>query len=122
MDTFSTIDDTSDAWSFHAKVLRKWVVRRKAAPHPVWKVGMILVDKDLTQVEVAATQKQVLPRFQEEPQENIVYNFENFELEKNVDQYIVTSHPWMLKFHSHTLCKDSDIDFSTETSSLIPIE
>ena len=63
MDTFLTIDDTSDAWSVHAKILRDWVVRRKSAPHPVWKVGMILVDKDLTRVEVEVTQKQVLPRF-----------------------------------------------------------
>ena len=63
-----------------------------------------------------------MPRFQEEPQENIVYNFKNFEVEKNVDQYKVKSHPWILKLHSHTLCKDSDIDFPTRTSSLIPIE
>ena len=86
MDTFSTINDTSNAWSVHAKVLRKWLVRRKAVPYPVWKVGMILVDKYLTLVEVAVIQKQALPRFQEESQENMVYNFKNFEVEKNIDQ------------------------------------
>ena len=48
------------------------MVRRKAAPHPVWKVEMILVDKDLTRVEVAVTQKQALSRLQEKPQENMV--------------------------------------------------
>ena len=83
---------------------------------------MILVDKDLTRVEVAVTHKQALPRFQEEPQENMVHIFKNFEVERNVDQYKVASHPWMLKFHNHTLCKDSETDFPTVTSSFIPIE
>ncbi|KAI9127027.1 hypothetical protein K1719_001586 [Acacia pycnantha] len=42
---FSDVDDSKDTWSVVGKVLRKWVVRRKAAPYAVWKVGMLLADE-----------------------------------------------------------------------------
>ncbi|KAI9119534.1 hypothetical protein K1719_009410 [Acacia pycnantha] len=42
---FSNVDNSKDTWSVVGKVLRKWVVRRKAAPYAVWKVGMLLADE-----------------------------------------------------------------------------
>ncbi|KAI9125463.1 hypothetical protein K1719_002881 [Acacia pycnantha] len=42
---FSDVNDTKDTWSILAKVLRKWSVKRKAAPYAVWKVGMLLDDE-----------------------------------------------------------------------------
>ena len=44
---FSDVNDSKETWTVHAKVLRKWVVRRKAAPYAVWKIGMILVDEEV---------------------------------------------------------------------------
>ncbi|KAI9122213.1 hypothetical protein K1719_006902 [Acacia pycnantha] len=44
---FSDVNDSKDTWTVHAKVLRKWVERRKAAPYTVWKIGMILVDEEV---------------------------------------------------------------------------
>ncbi|KAI9113959.1 hypothetical protein K1719_015210 [Acacia pycnantha] len=38
---FSAINDSKETWSVHAKVLRKWVVRRKTSPFAVWKIDVI---------------------------------------------------------------------------------
>ncbi|KAI9118549.1 hypothetical protein K1719_010881 [Acacia pycnantha] len=46
-DLFKSVGDNKDTWSIHAKVLRKWVIRRKAPLYPVWKIDMILVDKEV---------------------------------------------------------------------------
>ncbi|KAI9106557.1 hypothetical protein K1719_022085 [Acacia pycnantha] len=35
---FSAINDRKETWSVHAKVLRKWVVKRKTSPFAVWKI------------------------------------------------------------------------------------
>ncbi|KAI9116980.1 hypothetical protein K1719_011979 [Acacia pycnantha] len=43
---FSAINDSKETWSVHAKVLRKWVVKRKTPPFAVWKIGMLLVDEE----------------------------------------------------------------------------
>ncbi|KAI9128729.1 hypothetical protein K1719_000212 [Acacia pycnantha] len=44
---FSDVNDTKDTWSVVAKVLRKWVVKKKAAPYAVWKIGMLLAVKKI---------------------------------------------------------------------------
>ncbi|KAI9121890.1 hypothetical protein K1719_007280 [Acacia pycnantha] len=50
---FSDVDDSKDTWSVVGKVLRKWVVRIKAAPYAVWKVGMLLADEKGSRIEVS---------------------------------------------------------------------
>ncbi|KAI9081101.1 hypothetical protein K1719_036860 [Acacia pycnantha] len=45
--SFADVNDSKDTWTVHAKVLRKWVVRRKTSPYAVWKIGMILVDEEV---------------------------------------------------------------------------
>ncbi|KAI9084919.1 hypothetical protein K1719_033092 [Acacia pycnantha] len=76
---FSDVDDSKDTWSVVAKVLRKWVVRRKAAPYAVWKVGMLLADEKGSRVEVSATHKNLIDKLKDQPREGIVYNFQNFQ-------------------------------------------
>ncbi|KAI9116267.1 hypothetical protein K1719_012434 [Acacia pycnantha] len=68
---FSAINDSKETWSVHAKVLRKWVVKRKTPPFAVWKIGMLLVDEELTRVEVAATHKNVIDKLYDEPKEGL---------------------------------------------------
>ncbi|KAI9096838.1 hypothetical protein K1719_025821 [Acacia pycnantha] len=72
---FSDVDDSKDTWSVVGKVLRKWVVRRKAAPYAVWKVGMLLADEKGSRIEVSATHKNLIDKLMDQPKEGIVYNF-----------------------------------------------
>ncbi|KAI9118193.1 hypothetical protein K1719_010525 [Acacia pycnantha] len=103
------VDDSKDTWSVVAKVIRKWVVRKKAAPYPIWKIGMILADEMDTRMEVSATHKTVIPSLLDVPKEGIVYNFQNFEVVKNDDKYRATTNPWRLNFHNHTYIEESDV-------------
>ncbi|KAI9126313.1 hypothetical protein K1719_002734 [Acacia pycnantha] len=93
---FSDVNDSKDTWTVHAKVLRKWVVRRKATPYAVWKIGMLLVDEEvaLTMIEVTATHKTLIERWIDEPKEGAVYKFQNFQVLENDDKYRVTIHQW----------------------------
>ncbi|KAI9097605.1 hypothetical protein K1719_025376 [Acacia pycnantha] len=72
---FSDVNDTKDTWSILAKVLRKWSVKRKAAPYAVWKVGMLLADEKGSRIEVFATHKNHIGKLKDEPREDMVYNF-----------------------------------------------
>ncbi|KAI9094473.1 hypothetical protein K1719_026698 [Acacia pycnantha] len=75
---FPDVDDSKDTWSVVGKVLRKWVVRRKAAPYAVWKVGMLLADEKGSRIEVSATHKNLIDKLMDQPREGIVYNFRIF--------------------------------------------
>ncbi|KAI9128986.1 hypothetical protein K1719_000469 [Acacia pycnantha] len=56
---FADVNDSKDTWTVHAKVLRKWVVRRKTSPYAVWKIGMILVDEEECDVVTKVTIQKV---------------------------------------------------------------
>ncbi|KAI9077236.1 hypothetical protein K1719_040807 [Acacia pycnantha] len=106
---FSDIDDSKDTWSVVAKVLRKWVVRKKATPYPIWKIGMEAT------IEVSATHKNLIPKLLDDPKEGMVYNFQNFEEVENDDKYKVTSNPWKFNFHTYTFIEESDVVINKET-------
>ncbi|KAI9082920.1 hypothetical protein K1719_035063 [Acacia pycnantha] len=108
------VGDSKDTWSVVAKVIRKWVVRKKASPYPIWKIGMILADEMDTRMEVSATHKTVIPSLLAIPKEGIVYNFQNFEVAENDDKYRATTNPWRLNFHNHTYIEESDIMINQE--------
>ncbi|KAI9087516.1 hypothetical protein K1719_030386 [Acacia pycnantha] len=76
---FSDVNYTKDTWSILAKVLRKWSVKRKAAPYAVWKVGMLLADEKGSRIEVSATHKNLIGKLKDKPREDMVYNFQNFQ-------------------------------------------
>ncbi|KAI9112818.1 hypothetical protein K1719_016135 [Acacia pycnantha] len=120
---FSDVNDTKDTWTVHAKVLRKWVVRRKAAPYAVWKIGMLLVDEEvaLTMIEVTATHKNLIERWTEEPKEGTVYKFQNFQVLENDDKYRVATHQWRFNFHTYTYFEESDLVISGEAYNFMSI-
>ncbi|KAI9107197.1 hypothetical protein K1719_021806 [Acacia pycnantha] len=112
---FSDVNDSKDTWTVHAKVLRKWVVRRKVAPYyAVWKIGMILIDEELTMIEVSATHKNMIEKWTDEPKEGVVYKFQNFQVLENDDKYRVTTHQWRFNFHTYTYVEESDVDICDE--------
>ncbi|KAI9077464.1 hypothetical protein K1719_040583 [Acacia pycnantha] len=88
---FSDVNDTKDTWSILAKVLRKWSVKRKVAPYAVWKVGMLLADEKGSRIEVFATHKNLIGKLKDEPREGMVYNFQNFQVLENDDEYRITT-------------------------------
>ncbi|KAI9113983.1 hypothetical protein K1719_015234 [Acacia pycnantha] len=118
---FSDVDDSKDTWSVVAKVLRKWVVRKKAAPYPIWKIGMILVDEMESTIEVSATHKNLIPKLLDDPKEEMVYNFQNFEVVENDDKYRVTSNLWKFNFHTYTFIEESDVVINKEAYNFKPI-
>ncbi|KAI9092231.1 hypothetical protein K1719_027731 [Acacia pycnantha] len=101
-----------------AKVLRKWVVRRKVAPYAVWKVGMLLADEKGSRVEVSATHKNLIDKLKDQPREGIVYNFQNFQVLENDDKYRITTTPWKFNFHNHTYIEEADVVISNEAYNL----
>ncbi|KAI9081181.1 hypothetical protein K1719_036940 [Acacia pycnantha] len=120
---FSDVNDTKDTWTVHAKVLRKWVVRRKAAPYAVWKISMLLVDEEvaLTMIEVTATHKNLIERWTDEPKEGVVYKFQNFQVLENDDKYRVTTHQWRFNFHTYTYFEESDLVILGEAYNFMSI-
>ncbi|KAI9081841.1 hypothetical protein K1719_036103 [Acacia pycnantha] len=72
---FSDVNDTKGTWSVVSKVLRKWVVKRKAAPYAVWKIGMLLSDEKGTRIEVSATHKKSIDKVIDDLKEGVAYNF-----------------------------------------------
>ncbi|KAI9076034.1 hypothetical protein K1719_041968 [Acacia pycnantha] len=118
---FSDVDDSKDTWSVVAKVLRKWVVRKKAAPYPIWKIGMILVDEMESTIEVSATHKNLILKLLDDPKEEMVYNFQNFEVVENDDKYRVTSNLWKFNFHTYTFIEESDVVINKEAYNFKPI-
>ncbi|KAI9118843.1 hypothetical protein K1719_010288 [Acacia pycnantha] len=120
---FSDVNDTKDTWTVHAKVLRKWVVRRKAAPYAVWKIGMLLVDEEvaLTMIEVTTTHKNLIERWTDNPKEGAVYNFQNFQVLENDDKYRVATHQWRFNFHTYTYFEESDLVISGEAYNFMSI-
>ncbi|KAI9127160.1 hypothetical protein K1719_001719 [Acacia pycnantha] len=115
---FSDVDDSNDTWSVVGKVLRKWVVRRKAAPYAVWKVGMLLADEKGSRIEVSATHKNLIDKLMDQPKEGIVYNFQNFQVLENDDKYRITTTPWKFNFHNHTYIEEADVVISNEAYNL----
>ncbi|KAI9084504.1 hypothetical protein K1719_033492 [Acacia pycnantha] len=115
----SDVNDSKDTWSVIAKVIRKWVVRKKAAPKPIWNIGMILADEMETRIEVSATHKNLINKLVESPKEGMVYNFQNFEVLDNDDKYRVTSHPWKFNFHPHMFIEECDVVITKEAYNFI---
>ncbi|KAI9115791.1 hypothetical protein K1719_013460 [Acacia pycnantha] len=88
---FSDVNDTKDTWSILAKVLWKWSVKRKGS-----------------RIEVSATHKNLIGKLKDEPREGMVYNFQNFQVLENDDEYRITTDPWKLNFHPHTYIEQFD--------------
>ncbi|KAI9078624.1 hypothetical protein K1719_039373 [Acacia pycnantha] len=107
---FSNVNDTKDTWTVHAKVLRKWFVRRKAAPYA------------LTMIEVTTTHKNLIERWNEEPKEGAVYKFQNFQVLENDDKYRVSTHQWRFNFHTYTYFEESDLVIPGDAYNFISIK
>ncbi|KAI9072381.1 hypothetical protein K1719_045662 [Acacia pycnantha] len=119
---FSDVNDTKDTWSVVAKVLRKWVVKKKVAPYAVWKIGMLLADEKGIRIEVSATHKNMIDRMKDNPKEGVVYNFQNFQVLENDDKYRITTSHWKFNFHPYTYIEESDVLIMDEAYNFKTIE
>ncbi|KAI9118266.1 hypothetical protein K1719_010598 [Acacia pycnantha] len=77
---FFDVNDTKDTWSILAKVLQKWSVKRKA-------IRRMQCGKLGSRIEVSATHKNLIGKLKDELRENMVYNFQNFQVLENDDKY-----------------------------------
>ncbi|KAI9087304.1 hypothetical protein K1719_030774 [Acacia pycnantha] len=119
--SFADVNDIKDTWTVHAKVLRKWVVRRKTSPYAVWKIGMILVDEEVDvnlyydfNVLFCLLFVLSLCNVGIVTLRGLVYKFQNFQVIENGDKYRVTTHQWRFNFHTYTYVEESDVDISDE--------